>query len=774
MAGDQRKFQVAITHAERFSNEGNWGEAMRAYRFALAEFPRDLTAINGFGRAAYSAGQIEIAQRAFQQILKLDPSNWQALNYLGDIQEQQGQLDLAAETYFRIGNIFAAQEDLDSALEAWGRATSLAPNHAEAHRKLALSWVQQGQPRLAARQLLTLAAVFQSQSSYQQALEQVQEARKLIGDDPGITAALEALDQRIPIAPEKLSETPPEVEPEPDQFMDLSDFTDAYADDLVFEEDPFAIDELDQKETQRGGLVQAAQQNALAELANVIFEDNSAYTGTIPRDELNMLIIQAIDLQSRQNIAEAVNNFQQVIRAGASSPAIYFNLGLLNKELRQYHEAARMLKAAAQAEEFSMAAQFALGQTYYAANDVEAATRHFIEAVKLIDLKTVDHHRAQSLLEYYESLPDNIIAQGDQQKITNFIAALENFFSRPDWQKKAYQARQRMNNVAEDGRLMSLAEFLESPETEVVISALAVTAEYLKRNLLMTASEECLRAIQNAPSYLPLHARLAEILLKQDHTDAAINKYLYIAKVYQIRNQVDQAINVFQKILRLAPMDVTVRSKLIDLYISNQNIEQALDQYLTLANSYYQLAQVDRALEKYNEALRLTADVAEPTPWKTEILISMGDIYNQRFDWSRATTAFEELRKIKPNDERTLRQLVDLYFKQRKSDQAVNALDGLMVFYQQQNQGHKSLELLKELVVNYPENMVLRQRLAAVFSRNNLKKEAIAEYDALGEMQMEKGLWDEAVQTIQRILELGPEDAEGYRLLLSKIRGGGI
>ncbi|MEW5959121.1 MAG: tetratricopeptide repeat protein, partial [Chloroflexota bacterium] len=278
MAGDQKKFQVAMTHAERFSNEGNWTEALRAYRFALAEFSNDLTAIFGFGRAAYSTGQIELAQRAFQQALKFDPSNWEILNYLGDIQEQQGQLDQAGETYFRIGNIFAAQEDLDSALEAWGRATNLAPNHAEAHRKLAEGWFQQGHPRLAARQLLVLAAVFQSQSNNPQALVQVQEARELVGDDPAIMAALEALDQRIPIDPERLSETPPEEEIEPDHLPvpDLADFTTTYDEDLVFEgEDLFAFDELETGETRRGGLVEAAQQNALAELANVIFEDNN-------------------------------------------------------------------------------------------------------------------------------------------------------------------------------------------------------------------------------------------------------------------------------------------------------------------------------------------------------------------------------------------------------------------------------------------------------------------------------------------------------------------
>jgi len=152
----------------------------------------------------------------------------------------------------------------------------------------------------------------------------------------------------------------------------------------------------------------------------------------------------------------------------------------------------------------------------------------------------------------------------------------------------------------------------------------------------------------------------------------------------------------------------------------------------------------------------------------------MGDIYNQRFDWVKATTAFEDLLKINPNNQRTQQQLVDLYFKQSKTDRAIRSLDNLLAGYKQQDQSAKSLDLLKEFVSTYPENMDLRQRLAVVFGENGFKQEAIAEYDALGEMQLEHGLRDQATKTIQAILDLGPEDAEGYRRLLSKISGGMI
>lgn len=432
-----------------------------------------------------------------------------------------------------------------------------------------------------------------------------------------------------------------------------------------------------------------------------------------------------------------------------------------------------MFKVAAQDRVYRISGQYALAETYLAAKNNEQALRHFLETLRLIDLENVSGSKIETLSQIYDKLTEDYLSQPTSQKANGFITAVQKFFANPAWTQKMVEARARMDSIAEDGGLMSLAEFLESPETEVIITTMALTNEYIKRNFLMTASEECLRAIQKAPLYLPLHVRLAEILLKQDHLEEAVTKYLYVARVYQMRQQPDQAINIYQKVVRLAPMDVNVRSKLIEMYVGQHNLELALEQYLAMADSHYQLAQVDRALERYNEALRLAANSGNPNAWRVEILNRMGDIYIQRFDWARATTAFEELLRINPQDERTQRQLVDLYYKQNKVAQATKTLDGLLSNYQKYSP-LKALDLLKELASIYPEDMALRQRLAVAYVQNGLKREAIKEYDMLGEMQLEHGLRNQAMQTIQAIINLGPDDPEGYRRLLSQLSGGAV
>ncbi|RME73140.1 MAG: hypothetical protein D6784_12405 [Chloroflexi bacterium] len=772
-----------MKYARRQMQAQNWAEAVRGFRFALGEFPLDREAIIGFGRANLELGQVKIAQKAAEQVLKLNPADLDGLQLLAQVQEHSEQVEAAAETHFRIGNILSAEGRLGEAVEAWRCAVALSPTHIDAHQKLAEGLARQERVQEAVYTYLSLAALFQQQDNLDEAALQLEKASALTGeDDPVITAAFDALRQGEKLDPAALVERSmlagEESEPlvEPDETGQYPAFTDTFFTEDLRErdEDPFGIwEELARQETGKG-LLQAAQEDALSRLANIIFDlAASEQSGDLAIDEVNTLIVQAMDFQRRQELEAAVEKYQQVLAHGVSTPALCLNLGLILIELGRHDEAIKMLNVALEAREYWVAANFALGRACFALSQTEPAVKHFVEAVKLVDLETVDTHTAANLARDYHRFLEEMLSEHDQAKINDFITSLNRFFSRPDWEKRVYEARRRMNSVTRNGSgsVMTLAEYLESPETEAVITALAKTGEYVRKKMLLTASEECLRAIERAPSALLLHIRLGDILLQQDRPEAAIEKYLTVARVYRIRHQTDKAIEIYKKILRLAPMDITVRSALIDLYINTQHLEEALEQYVTLANSYYQLAQVNKALEKYQEALNLADQSSNKLYWQAEILRSMGDIYNQRFDWGGATQAFEQLLEIQPDDETVRRQLVDLYFKQRQSDKAIKMLDSFLDHLLQQNRGKQALELLKELASSYPDELEIRKRLAEVYARNGMKDRAIAEYDALGELQLERGLRHEAIKTIEKILALGPEDVEGYQLLLAQISG---
>jgi tetratricopeptide (TPR) repeat protein len=86
--------------------------------------------------------------------------------------------------------------------------------------------------------------------------------------------------------------------------------------------------------------------------------------------------------------------------------------------------------------------------------------------------------------------------------------------------------------------------------------------ELAKRGKFYSALEEAYHALEKSPDYIPLHLRLADMIWKNGQTEAAIAKRLIIANTLYARGDAHQAMAIYQRILRLAPMDVNIRSSL--------------------------------------------------------------------------------------------------------------------------------------------------------------------------------------------------------------------
>jgi Flp pilus assembly protein TadD len=97
-------------------------------------------------------------------------------------------------------------------------------------------------------------------------------------------------------------------------------------------------------------------------------------------------------------------------------------------------------------------------------------------------------------------------------------------------------------------------------------------------------------------------------------------------------------------------------------------------------------------------------------------------------------------------------------------------VDALIVRYGKRQQLPKAATLLKDLVAANPQDLSLRSRLTGIYMQLGLKKEAIAELDTLGELQLEAGRRSEAVETLRTIISLEPDEMEGYTRLLRELQ----
>ena len=681
----------------------------------------------------YERKQWEKALTEYQNALNEFPDDFGVLEKTADVLERLGRLEEAAQAYQTIANARSRQGHQDQAVEFWERSIRLDNNLIDSHKNLAFVYASQGKAKNAVRENLALARIAQRQNQLMDALSYVQAAYALDPANSDVLTALEVL----------------------------------RAAGVTTGEEPAGPEE----PGVRGSPVDLTREKALSDLAETVFEDVQPQSSKLSKAEVDALITKAIDQQTQGNATRAIDTYRRILAAGVDMPAVNFNLGLLYQEDFRLDDAIEQFKYAVKITEYRLGSLFALGELYRAKGQVDEALNFFLEALKIIDLGTVSRDQADDLIKVYESLAETYATKGEAQQAGTFVNTLVDFLSSKGWADKVAQARRRLDSLTEEGApAISLAEILSLRDSEALLQALSLMQELAKRGKYYSALEEAYLAIQRAPDYLPLHLRMAEMMYKNNQTDAAIDKFLTIANTMAARGDNHQAMAIYQRILRLAPMDVNIRTHLIQMLVSYGQIDRALEQYLALADTYYQLASAEKARERYLEALALAPRGTTNRLWTRQIMHKLGELDMERGDWRRALQTFEQIKKIDPSDEKARLNLVELYYK-IQPQRALQEVDELLKAYRASGKAKRLVPFMEEQVRSHPKDIGLRARAAQVCIESGLKNEGITHLNTLGELQLNAGMTPQAMATIRAIIALNPPNVQAYQKLLAQIGG---
>jgi len=746
VAGDKKAYQKAIRTGLDYAWEGKWQQALEAYQKALDKVTDDPVVYNQMGLAYLELGRMEEALAAYQQASELAPTDPAPWTRIAQVHTRLGRPHAAADAHFSLAQIHQRQRAWSQAIRAIQDALELHPEHLQARQTLIDIYVEIEQPQQAARECVNLARVLQHQGEVEAALNACQRAIELDPQNTQAHALAEAL---------HLGGSDGEIEAAP----------------AISDEGASPADQ--------------ALDQALEELAGIPFEDPTLEPATeassfgpdapppsghtLSRPQIDTLIAQAIDFQTRGLVDEAITCYTKVIDAGVDRPAAHFNLGLLYQQKLRFEPAIQELRQALNHPRYALGSHFALGECYRALGQVDEALEHFVQALKIVDLGTVAREQVDDLIQLYDALADGYLAKGDRGKAIEFTNSLVEFLSAKGWEDKAREARDRIDSLSEEGVTMSLAEILAVPNADSLLTALSLSQEYMKRGALTAAIEVCYQAIEASPTYLPLHLRLAEIFGQDGRIEDAVAKYQTVADLYVVREEKRQAISVYRRLLRLVPMDVVARSRLIDLLISSGEIDEALEQYMALSDAYYQLVQIDKSMEKYAEALRLTPRASDERKWRIRILRQMVDVQIRQANWREAQQLCLKLLAAAPDDDRARLNFIDLSYKLGQVKQADKAVVDALEFYTSRGEPERALTLLQEATHLHPQQMALRARLARAYIDAGQREEAIKELDALGELQLDAGLREQAMATVRFIISLEPKNVTAYRQLLAHL-----
>ncbi len=767
MSGRRDIFDRSMSAGHSAAWDQNWDRALAAYRAALQEFPDDPTALTSFGFALLQADRPEDALRAYQRAAALTPGDPVAPEKCGEIFEQLGRLNDAAQTYLAVAEIHLTKRDVQKAIDNWHRVVRLTPDNLAAHSRLARALENTAKPREAAIEYLEVARLFQRGKDNEKALQAAGYALKI---DPQLPVAREAVEKikrgqplPVPELPKAPSAQRP-AKPAPAQPA---------APEASLGKSATPLD--------------AAREVALARLAEMLFEEDTdtsktaasmdAFTkgtGPLPgspakRAQAVMFLGQAISHQTNGEIDAALNNYQSVLETGLDHPAVHLAMGALYLD-RRSPKAVEHLQAATEYESLRLGAHFGLGQILLQAGKAAEALAHLLNAMKALDVQLIAPAKREALTDAYENIMDAMLrsASADAGAIAQNILK---FLSGDDWELRAQRSRQQLDKSAEGGHLSTLADLLATPGADKVLDAMRRIEDYIAKKFWATAMDEAYHTLEFAPTHLPVHMRMAEILMAENKSLAATAKYTAIADAYRIRGDLARAGKVMQEVLRLNPLDVKVRAELINMLTTQGMMDEAMAQYLDLADTYYQLTDLPAARTTYETALRLAQKSNVSREWSVRFLLQLIDIEMQRLNWREALRLCEQIKALDPHNAQGRMLLVDLHFRVGNAAPALTELDGYLRQLHSAGQSATAVAPLEELLLSQPGNSALVLRLAGLYQQVGRTADAIAQYEAAADAQLNAGENQQAIETIRAILALGPENAADYQQLLSQLQG---
>ncbi len=769
MSGRKDIFQRMMEQGHTAAWDQSWDRAAGFYRQALEEFPEHAQALTSLGLALFELQDYEGSLRCYAAAVKVTPDDPVPVEKISQIYEQMGNLERARAASLHAAELQLKNRDVGKAIENWTRVTQFQPENLTAHSRLALVYERMGKADLAVPEYLIVAALFQHANDLSKAVRAAQHALEL---KPGNNQAVTALTMLKEFKPLPLPGRPSR-RAGPSQPAKAAQL--AAGDEGRFEGhlDPVA----------------EARQKALSALAGMLFE--------VPEDEgasrrgfesivrgkgdqrsrqvdytrIVLHLGQVVEMQMQGDMAQAAVELVRAIDSGLEHPAAYYDLGYLQFHTQDLEKSTRHLQVAVQHPDFSLGARLLLGQIYQRKGDLRQAAVEFLEALRLADAACVLPDQADILDQLYEPLIEAQTQADDatlQQQLCDNVSGL---LLRADWRDHLLRARQQLPIQTDGGPPVPLAEVLTQSRSSQIVESLTTIYQLERAGNLRSAMEEAFYALQYAPTYLHLHITIGELLLKQGQVKEAIEKFLAVAQSYTSRGEGRRAISMYRRVIELDPVDMDPRARLIGLLTSMGNNEEALNQYMELAEVHYSMAERPKARKAYVDALHLAQQSAVDRSWQVRILHRLADLDLQSLDWREALRAYEQIRQLDPNDEEARTRLVELNFHLGQEGRGLTELDNYLEYLESRGQRDKGIKVLENWVAEEPKRVGLYQRLAGRYQQAGRTGDAVSQLDTAGELFVQAGDVSSAIQVIEMILSLRPANAADYQKLLAQLKG---
>ncbi len=757
-------YQKAMNAGHAAAWDREWKKAVESYQQALQIKPNDSMALNSLGLAYFELREFGEALESYERASQAAPQDPTPVEKMAVIYERQGGSQMAVELFLQAADMYLEAHDTEKAIENWVRVTIQQPDQVVARSRLAQVYEQLGRKAEAVTEHLVLASAHQQAGDLAQAIQSAEQAARISPESREAQQALQMLrsNEKLPLPVKPREDSLPEQRFQTRKLPDLPPRI----------QDPVA----------------AASQRALEALAGLLFEETASNNNDTPRRQelaalargtgpLNpqntnrnrrqLFLRQAIDSQSQKRLPAAATDLEHALDLGLDHPAVHFDLGYLLFE-KDPEKALKYLQKSAHSPDFILASYLLMGRIHSSLSQHEAAAIAFIQALRRAEIETIPMEQAADLDQLYDPVIASVADRKDDDYYQNISKVVSDLLFRPDWRSAIAAYRTQLLPAGTTVAAPLAGPLLESGGSQVIETMQSIQS-LANQDKLRTAMEEAYDALVAAPAYLPIQVQIGDILLAQGRLHEALDKFLLISELYSLRGETAQAISLLSRISQVAPMDTTVRNRLISSLEEQSRYDEAVREALELSDVYYQLADLEMSRQACDNALRLARLLPSSPEWQQKVLRRLADIDVQRLDLRQAIRDYEAILDLEPGDTASRGQLIDLHFRLGQSEAAIQEVNRCAAILEDNGQRHTAIQFVQALADEKLENLELPEILAGLYHRNGQQETAVNILDALAEKRFSSGDHEGACQALQRIIALNPPNVDLYQQALEEI-----
>ncbi len=770
MTDQMQELQNLISKGNSAAWDQNWNDAASYYQQALEIDPKNFKALTNVGLAYFEMHEYHEALNAYSKAIELNAEDPAPYEKMFLIYESLAQPNEAVKSALHAAESHLKNEDIQKAIENWKRVVEIDLHNIKAHARLGMVYERLGKKKLAVSEYINTAGLLQLSGNMEKAAESIDRALQCSPENIIALRAREILNQgrQLPLPEPVLTDPAEEIKLDVAQLeapestkptvyenaiVEAVDKAMIILAEALFEEQIFAKD----NKTQRN-----------LELDEGLSWNLEAGSDLTDDSLLKLHVSQAIEHYSSGNEKEAADHIKSAIDDGYTNPAAYFLLGFLYTKLGRVESATRSLTKSVSHGNFALASRLLLANQYSTAGQWVEASKEYLEALRIADTSLVDKEEVEDLIHLYEVMMDDLEQREGDEAYIEMSKHIEELLLRPDWRDVLTDLRTK--GRSEEGMLLPQMDALLDDRRSQILGIHRDIINLAAEGYYGAAMEKAFFALRNAPTFLPLHITIGDLLMEQDKISGAVTKYLAVADVYAVQGKTERALSMLKKVIDLQPMNIEVRQRQIDLLEEYGKKEDAITEYINLAEVFFPLAELDSARAAYSKALDLAKTIADVEGIKLKLLLRLADIDIQRLDWESAINTYAEICEASPQNQKASISLVDLNYRLGQKPAAENEIDRFVDGYDISTDSetiHGYLAALREEITG--EDYIIR-RLVDLFKHLGQRELAIGELDKLGELLLDSGRKNDAVEVIEEIISLGPNNAEAYQKLLQQLR----